>query len=220
MQARGASERSGGGLGPDDADVRAIGRALAAALPRPSRAPGAALDRAIMRTAGEDDGLRSALFRFVDVRPACHDRRDVGEHLLALLRDGGATGSAGRAATRLAERPRTRSLLAMLAGVGVQRMAERFIIGDSVSGAAATVSGLWARGVGTSIDLLGEATVSEEEADAYAARCLDSLDALAALAAGWPARARARARLDRSAAARQPVGEDLGAHAAHPGRRP
>ena len=188
MHARGASERSDRWLGPEQAEVLAAGHALAARLPRPSRAPGAALDRAMMRTAAADDGLRSALFRFVDVRPACRTRRDVADHLLALLRDGGAEGAAGRTATALAARPRLRAPLAGLAGVGVQRMARRFIIGESVAGAAPAISDLWARGVGTSVDLLGEATVSEQEADAYAARCLDSLEALGAIAARWPAR--------------------------------
>ena len=183
-----ASERGERRLGPDEGDVLAIGRALAAELPPPSHAPGAALDRALMRTAASDDGLRSALFRFVDVRPACHDRRDVGDHLLALLRDGRPRGGAGLTATHLAQRPRARPLLAAFAGVGVQRMARRFIIGESVAAAAPAVSALWARGVGTSVDLLGEATVSEQEADAYAGRCLDALDALAALAARWPRR--------------------------------
>jgi RHH-type proline utilization regulon transcriptional repressor/proline dehydrogenase/delta 1-pyrroline-5-carboxylate dehydrogenase len=174
--------------GPDEAEILSLGRALAAALPRPSRAPGAVLDRTLMRTAAEDDGLRSALFRFVDVRPACHGRRDVGDHLVALLRDGDAQGRAGVTLTRLASRRRSRPAMGALAGVGVHRMARRFIIGESVGGAAGTLSGLWAGGVASSVDLLGEATVSESEADAYAARCLDSLEALTALAGRWPER--------------------------------
>jgi len=189
MHAHGASERDERPTGPDEAQVDAIGRALAAALPPASRRPGAALDRALMRTAAEDDGLRSALFRFVDVRPACRSRRDVGDHLLALLRDGDAHGRAGLAATRLAARPRSRPMIAALAGVGVQRMARRFIIGESIPDAGATLSDLWVGGIASSVDLLGEATVSESEADAYAARCLDSLEALAELATAWPTRA-------------------------------
>ncbi len=188
MDARGASDPGDRRLGPDEGEVLAIGRALAAELPPPSRAPGAALDRALMRAAAADGGLRSALFRFVDVRPACHGRRDIGDHLLALLREGSSRGGAGRVATHLAQRPRARPLLAAFAGVGVDRLARRFIIGESVAAAEPAVSALWARGVGTSVDLLGEATVSEQEADAYAARCLDALDGLAAIAARWPGR--------------------------------
>jgi proline dehydrogenase len=42
--------------------------------------------------------------------------------------------------------------------------------------------------VGTSVDLLGEATVTAPEADRYAARCSDALRELAPAHGGWPAR--------------------------------
>ena len=61
-----------------------------------------------------------------------------------------------------------------------------------------TVERLWAHGVATTIDLLGEATVTEEEADRYARRCEETLrDAargVAALAAAPAAGARPPAR--------------------------
>jgi RHH-type proline utilization regulon transcriptional repressor/proline dehydrogenase/delta 1-pyrroline-5-carboxylate dehydrogenase len=44
------------------------------------------------------------------------------------------------------------------------------------------------RGVASSVDLLGEATVSAAEADAYAARCSDALERLAVAARRWPDR--------------------------------
>ena len=47
---------------------------------------------------------------------------------------------------------------------------------------------LWDDGAASSVDLLGEATVTSEEADRYAARCLEALEALAADAPRWPAR--------------------------------
>ena len=40
----------------------------------------------------------------------------------------------------------------------------------------------------SSVDLLGEATVTSSEADHYAARCLDALETVAPAAARWPAR--------------------------------
>jgi RHH-type proline utilization regulon transcriptional repressor/proline dehydrogenase/delta 1-pyrroline-5-carboxylate dehydrogenase len=42
--------------------------------------------------------------------------------------------------------------------------------------------------VASSVDLLGEATVTEAEADAYAARCEEALSGLAQGGAAWPAR--------------------------------
>jgi RHH-type proline utilization regulon transcriptional repressor/proline dehydrogenase/delta 1-pyrroline-5-carboxylate dehydrogenase len=48
-----------------------------------------------------------------------------------------------------------------------------------------TLRGLWNDGVASSVDLLGEATVTQPEADRYAARCAEALDVLAEAYAGW-----------------------------------
>ena len=48
--------------------------------------------------------------------------------------------------------------------------------------------GLWDRGVASSVDLLGEATVTEAEADRYAARCDDGARASCTAARRWPER--------------------------------
>jgi RHH-type proline utilization regulon transcriptional repressor/proline dehydrogenase/delta 1-pyrroline-5-carboxylate dehydrogenase len=48
--------------------------------------------------------------------------------------------------------------------------------------------GLWEHGVASSVDLLGEATVTQSEADDYAARCADALDRIAREARRWPER--------------------------------
>jgi RHH-type proline utilization regulon transcriptional repressor/proline dehydrogenase/delta 1-pyrroline-5-carboxylate dehydrogenase len=47
---------------------------------------------------------------------------------------------------------------------------------------------LWGQGVASSVDLLGEATVTEPEADVYASRCRDALSELAHATREWPAR--------------------------------
>ena len=82
------------------------------------------------------------------------------------------------------------------------------------SAALKTIRHLWENGAAVSLDLLGEATVTEAEADRYAARCLDALETLAGarrLVAGAPG---ARGGLARPAPAREPVREGLRAHAA------
>src|SRR5919198_1314224 len=53
-----------------------------------------------------------------------------------------------------------------------------------------TLAGLWRRGIASTLDLLGEATVTEREADRYAERCADALDTLSAAARRWPDRPR------------------------------
>jgi RHH-type proline utilization regulon transcriptional repressor/proline dehydrogenase/delta 1-pyrroline-5-carboxylate dehydrogenase len=67
-------------------------------------------------------------------------------------------------------------------------MAHRFIIGSDPQEALPTLAHLWEEGIGSSLDLLGEATVTRGEADRYAARCADALTALAGACRDWPAR--------------------------------
>ncbi|HEX3874566.1 MAG TPA: proline dehydrogenase family protein, partial [Solirubrobacteraceae bacterium] len=74
------------------------------------------------------------------------------------------------------------------AGV-VRHMAGRFIVGRDPVDAAADLERMWRAGQATTLDLLGEATVTEVEGERYAERCADALNALADQTAGWPANA-------------------------------
>src|SRR6185295_1390510 len=63
-----------------EADIVAVGRDLAAALPGASRNPLKAIDDKAMDLASQDADLRAALFRFVDVVPACRSLDDLARH--------------------------------------------------------------------------------------------------------------------------------------------
>jgi RHH-type proline utilization regulon transcriptional repressor/proline dehydrogenase/delta 1-pyrroline-5-carboxylate dehydrogenase len=67
-------------------------------------------------------------------------------------------------------------------------MAHRFIVGESPRAAMGELRALWKDGVASTVDLLGEATVTQAEAQRYAERCLEALDELSSTTAGWPAR--------------------------------
>ena len=67
-----------------DAEILAIGRGLAAALPTGLH-PMKALDDRAMDLASQDADLRAALFRFVDVVPACRSLDDLAAHLSGFL---------------------------------------------------------------------------------------------------------------------------------------
>jgi RHH-type proline utilization regulon transcriptional repressor/proline dehydrogenase/delta 1-pyrroline-5-carboxylate dehydrogenase len=173
---------------PAQEQVLALGRQIDEALPARSRAPGRVLDNSLMRMCVSDQHLRAALFRFIDVRPACRTRRDLGEHLTALLSEAAPTSGPGRAAAALSRNPLARPLTALAAGAAVQRMARRFIAGGDVRSASASITWLWRAGIGSSLDLLGEDTVSDAEADRYAARCQEALQLLAHTSRAWPER--------------------------------
>src|SRR5919198_1072645 len=71
-----------------------------------------------------------------------------------------------------------RTALGAAAAAGVKHMAHRFIVGETPRDATGVLEELWREGVGTSVDLLGEATVTAAEADRYARRCAEALDGL------------------------------------------
>ena len=72
-----------------------------------------------------------------------------------------------------------RAALGAAGAAGVRHMAHRFIVGADPKAALPTLRGLWRDGIASSVDLLGEATVTAAEADRYAARCAAALDTLA-----------------------------------------
>ena len=89
---------------------------------------------------------------------------------------------------RIADIPAARPALGAAAAAGVKHMAHRFIVGESPAAATRVLRGLWERGVASSVDLLGEATVTREEADVYASRCAEALRHIHAQSQTWPAR--------------------------------
>jgi proline dehydrogenase len=161
-----------------EADVLAIGRDLAAALPGSSRNPLKAIDDKAMDLASQDAELRAALFRFVDVVPACRSLDDLASHLTGFLDEVGDRPPPLQVALRMSESKPGRAALGAAAAAGVRHMAHRFIVGETPRDATHVLEDLWKRGVATSVDLLGEATVTSAEADRYAQRCREALDGL------------------------------------------
>jgi proline dehydrogenase len=167
--------------------IKAIGAQLVEGMPTARRTPRAAVERRIMGAMVADPELRAAVFRFVDVRPACADPADLARHLGELLAEAEDSPLAQRGAA-LAGGALTRRPLAHAAAAGVKQMAQRFIIGADARAALPAVERLWRDGAATTIDLLGEATVTEEEAESYAARCEEALRVLHEASRRWPAR--------------------------------
>jgi len=142
----------------------------------------------LLAWAMERPAFRSALFRLVDVFPATGDDADVLRHVAEEL-DTAASPWPLRAGLSAAEHvpalgPR---LTASLTRSNIERMARHFIVGTSAVDAAPRLRALWEEGIGFVIDLLGEKTVTDDEADRYAARVSALVDGLAEAAAGWPA---------------------------------
>ena len=65
-------------------------------------------------------------------------------------------------------------------------MARRFIAGTSVSEVLSAITALRTQGFAFTLDLLGEAVISEAEAEAYQASYLELIDGLAPIVNAWP----------------------------------
>src|SRR3954469_12193119 len=114
--------------GVAEADVLAIGRALAEALPSSSRRPLKALDERAMELAARDAELRAALFRFVDVVPACRSLDDLARHLVGFLGEVHEPAPPIAAAMKVAHTRAGRAALGAASAAGVRHMAHRFIV--------------------------------------------------------------------------------------------
>src|SRR5439155_12469650 len=84
-------------------DLREVGRELAARFPSRARHPLRALDAKAMELSSQDAELRAALFRLVDVTPACRSLDDLARHLTAYMEDVEERRQPLRAAMRMAE---------------------------------------------------------------------------------------------------------------------
>ena len=168
--------------------LQEVGRSIHAAFPGKSRHPLKALDQKAMDLAAQDAELRAALFRFVDVTPACRNLDDLARHLTDYLGEVEERPPTLEAAMMMSGTKPGRAALGAAAATGVRRMAHRFIVGESPRAAVRSIRDLWNHGAAVSLDLLGEATITQPEADRYADRCMDALETLAQAAPDWPER--------------------------------
>jgi RHH-type proline utilization regulon transcriptional repressor/proline dehydrogenase/delta 1-pyrroline-5-carboxylate dehydrogenase len=131
-------------------------------------------DDRLMNLTLSDPQVRVQLFRFIDVLPALRSAGSVRLHLDEYLQE--AVGRAPwwlKMAVAMAppESDRER-LLAWSARTAAGMMARKFIAGATPDQASRTVLGLRRKSLAFTADLLGEAVISEAEADLYQQTCL------------------------------------------------
>src|ERR671916_1102577 len=120
-----------------------VGRRLAADLPAGMRNPLKAADDKAMELASQDAELKAALFRFVDVVPACRSLDDLARHLTGFLGEVGEPPPPVAVAMRMGNTRAGRTALGAAAARGVKHMAHRFIVGESPTAALGTLRDLW-----------------------------------------------------------------------------
>ncbi len=173
----------------DAARIRAIGTEI---LERARKERGSFLSAAfwsdkLMEWSMKDQQFKVQLFRFVDAFPVLrYDSELVHSHLVDYLSQPGVKLPPGMdigvSAGGLAKGLFTKTMSGQIEG-----MARKFIAGEDAIGALPVLEKLWKRGIAFSVDLLGEACVSDEEADQYRDRYLDLVSTLPERIAGWSA---------------------------------
>lgn len=156
-----------------EAEVCAAGRELfalaASRQPRFYRG----LNGKLLVRAMADDGLRNALFQFVDVLPQLADSRQVASHLRAYLAEAAVLGLTGWL-LRMAARPS----LAWAVRRQSKRLAHHFLADETDAGLAAIIADLARVPALATVDVVGELVLTEAEAYAYQSRNLNLLRAL------------------------------------------
>lgn len=141
----------------------------------------------LMDWAMKDAAFKVQLFRFVDCFPTLKTPEAIHAHFVDYMQQPGVKPPPGLA-TGLKAGGLFKGTLAKTLSGRITAMANRFIAGEDAAAAAPTLAKLWAGGTAFSVDLLGEACVSDAEADAYQARYLELVNTLAEAVRAWPER--------------------------------
>lgn len=141
----------------------------------------------ILEWAMQDPVFKTEMFRFVDVFPVLKTPEEIARHLQEYLLRPGVNpptvikmalkgAGLGSMATRIAAGQIAKNL---------EGMGKRFILGTDVASAVTALRDLRQQRQAFTVDLLGEATVSEPEAEGYVGRYRDLVEGLAAEVAAW-----------------------------------
>ena len=144
-------------------------------------------DEKILDWCMRDETVKVQMFRFIDVLPMLKTGEQVARHLQEYFLDHkevfpiavqwGLDFASHRSAAARA--------VALAVRRNTTRMAQRFIAGATPAEALATIRRLRRQQLTFTLDLLGEATLSEEEAAAYQQKYLNLLASLTAATNSW-----------------------------------
>ena len=140
----------------------------------------------LMDWAMKDPAFKVQLFRFVDVFPMLDRPELVHNYLVDYLSQPGVTLPPGMDLGLKAGRM-AKGIMSKTIASRITAMARTFIAGTDAASALPTLGKLWNEGIAFSVDLLGEACVSDSEAEVYRRRYLDLVETLPQETRGWKA---------------------------------
>ena len=181
--------RAEGGTSSWESRTQAIGQRLMTAWRGQHRSLAGlrrGLSDKLLDWAMSDAQFKVQLFRFVDVFPTLHSPAEIHEVLREYLQQPGIVMPSGLE-WGLKAGAAMKGTLAKMISANILHMAETFIAGRDAHDALPQLRQNWQRGVGFTVDLLGEACLSDREAAAYRARYQQLLVQLGDEVQGWPA---------------------------------
>ncbi len=138
----------------------------------------------IMEWSMKNEHFKTQMFRFVDVLPTLNSSQEVSRHLKEYFAQGGgdlpSIFTFGLGIGSLAP-----GLMAGVIRKNVTEMAKMFITGENPQEALPNIKKSRKNKICFTVDILGEATLSEKEAQDYQARYMELIDWLAKDAANW-----------------------------------
>jgi RHH-type transcriptional regulator, proline utilization regulon repressor / proline dehydrogenase / delta 1-pyrroline-5-carboxylate dehydrogenase len=145
-------------------------------------------DDRLMNWTMNEEALKVQLFRFIDTLPLLHTPEEVATHLKEYLHEAGQQlpWYARWGARVMPTRGFLARAVASAARWNAEHMARRFIAGSNVAEALQAIARMRRQELAFTIDLLGEATITEVEADAVQKQYLDLIDGLARVVNTWP----------------------------------
>ena len=144
-------------------------------------------DDRLLDWAMSNPGLRVQLFRFIDTIPALQSKTEVARHLQQYLGDESVElPSALKGILNFTDAD---SFPAQTAAAtvtkAVETLAYKYIAGENISEVIKAIERLRKEGMGFTIDLLGEAVITETEAQSYLDRYLELIEQLTQQAQQW-----------------------------------
>src|SRR4051812_39123673 len=138
----------------------------------------------IMALSMRDEHFKVQMFRFVDVLASLHRGGEIVRHLDEYFQDM-RNGYAPMVRTGVQLAKIAPWISGQVLRWNVSGMARQFIAGKNANDVLKMLRKRNKEGIAFTVDLLGEAVVSEKEATDYAARCLDLLEVLARNTQSW-----------------------------------
>src|ERR1700722_14988336 len=175
-------------LGAIQLEIERLGREIFELIdndrPSPSLFGDKNVSGRLMEWAMRDPVFKTQMFRFVDVLPTLTSPGNVVKHLAEYLSKV-KTPTSGVLRGALAFGRLLPALPARLIRQNVLAMANIFICGRDGKSAFPNLRRIWGEGARFTVDILGEAVVSDREADECAPKYLELLDFLAAATRSW-----------------------------------